>query len=143
MTRQVFKERLRDLKTENDLIESIDEKMEIENFFYNYWPTIKKAKKYPDPEMMLREYSLGAIIELGYLMVKGKTEKIKLDSAKEILHMSLGRPSIKTANLRASLSNLDENELDALLRSYLSKLNPEQQKLLSGVIEVQKESKNI
>ena len=116
----------------------IEEAFAMKEFFQNEWKKLKALAKDGNVERMLEDYTPIAIVKLMAIADSSKSEAVRLDATKELLHMSMGKPIQRNINLNKNIKDIPIKELDALLNSKLKKLPPETKRAIIKVIEVKK-----
>lgn len=122
--RQVLAELIREKQREVMRARArMDNKQEIRKRYDDVWDDIGRAVENRDVERVIGLYGPLAVLVLGDLMVNGRDDGMRLSAAKEMMHMSQGKPVSRNVNLNGSMDTLDEKELDALIRSYMRERN--------------------
>ena len=119
---------------------------DIQAFYKEVWPKILKLKQYGNIEAMIETYTPIALMNIGEIAMKSKSDKVRLDASTELVHLGIGKPVQKVFNLNGNVDNLHDDELNSLLTQYLKDLPEPQRKAIANmsnayaeVIEVKKD----
>ncbi len=86
----------------------------------------------------LRKSAPAALVRLVDLLKHGKSDKIKLEAAKDILFMAGYKPVDRKVSVHADMDRMSEGELDALIASTLGSLSDKDKE---SIVELGKANK--
>ncbi len=119
--------------------ESMEELIDELDLFKSMRPFLRQVKKEADDvvitgrtvDLMKKMADYGSLVLLA-LMHTTTNEKLKFEIVREVMNRVYGRPTEKHVNIKVPLDQMDEAQLDSIIRSEMQ----ENKELLKEIIDV-------
>lgn len=137
MPRKEFKSRLREHRTENNLLENLEKKETALALLDEIWPNVEQMARHGNVSGMLKAYAPLAVLRLMDLAKNAQSEKVRASAAEALMVQQIGKPVQANVTLTKDFSAMEEKELNALLKSTLKEIGVDGKPLLQETIKTE------